>query len=206
MAEVKYLGDWPGQIVEAYAIESLPKRQSQTDQRRGRRRWLIAGMVPLLVIAGALLYRLSGPLAIAARSTRDFFATAPISPCAKFEVRGGDKVGGDEIVAMAGLQHGMNIWNIDPAAIEKKIAKHPWVRRVLVRREFPRRVVIDVEERTPKAIVAMRKLYYVDADGVVFKEVGPGESVKFPDAHRTPPEGNCAATRRRASASKTRCA
>jgi cell division protein FtsQ len=28
--------------------------------------------------------------------------------------------------------------------------------------------------------VATGKLYYVDSDGVVFKEVGPGESVQFP--------------------------
>ncbi|HXF75339.1 MAG TPA: cell division protein FtsQ/DivIB, partial [Methylomirabilota bacterium] len=40
--------------------------------------------------------------------------------------------------------------------------------------------IIDVEERKPKAIVAVRKLYYVDGDGVVFKEVAPGENVKFP--------------------------
>ena len=95
-------------------------------------------------------------------------------------MRGGEKFGGNEIVTMAGLKHGMNMWRIEPATIEKKVAKHPWVRRVLVRREFPRRVVIEIEERTPKAIVAMGKLYYVDSDGVVFKEVGAGESVQFP--------------------------
>jgi cell division protein FtsQ len=66
------------------------------------------------------------------------------------------------------------------AAIEEKVAKHPWVRRALVRREFPGRIIIDVEERVPRAIVAIRKLYYVDSDGVVFKEVGPGENVKYP--------------------------
>src|SRR5207237_10689268 len=98
----------------------------------------------------------------------------------EIQVRGGENVGGSEIVAMAGLRHGMNMWKIEPADIERKIAKHPWVRRVLVRREFPRRVVIEIEERTPKAIVATGKLYYVDSAGVVFKEVGSGESVKFP--------------------------
>jgi len=55
----------------------------------------------------------------------------------EIQVRGGEKVGGGEIVAMAGLKHGMNLWKIEPGAIEKKIAKHPWVRRVLVRRNFP---------------------------------------------------------------------
>ena len=114
------------------------------------------------------------------RSTRDFLVDNRYFSVREIEVHGSEKVGGDEIVTIAGLRHGMNIWKIDAVAIEKKIAKHPWVRRVLVRRDFPRRVVIDVEERTPKAIVGAGKLYYVDADGVVFKEVDSGENIKFP--------------------------
>jgi len=150
------------------------------DKRLVRRRWLIAALVPLLLMAGALIYRLSGPLAVAARSTLDFFADNRYFAVRQIEVHSGDKVGGDEIVAIAGLRQGMNIWNVDAIAIEKKIAKHPWVRRVLVRRDFPRRVVINVEERSPKAIVGVRKLYYIDADAVVFKEVASGESIKYP--------------------------
>lgn len=98
----------------------------------------------------------------------------------EIKVRGAEKVGGDEIVAMAGLSHGMRIWQIDPVSIEKKIEKHPWVKRVVVRREFPQRVVIEVEERVPKAIVVLGRLYYVDRDGVVFKDVGEGEKVDLP--------------------------
>lgn len=150
------------------------------DQQSSRRRWLIAGVVALALVGGWLLYRLSGPVAIAFRSTRDFLADNRYFAVRQFEVHGGDKVGGDEIVAMAGLRKGMNIWSVDAVAIEKKIAKHPWVRKVLVRRDFPRRVVIDVEERQPKAIVGAGRLFYIDADGVVFKEVEPGESIKFP--------------------------
>ncbi len=97
----------------------------------------------------------------------------------EIKVKGGEKVGGKEIVAMAGLNHGMNLWSIDPKSIEKKVARNPWVKRVLVRREFPRRVVIEVEERVAKAIVVLNKLYYVDADGFVFKEVGDKESVNY---------------------------
>ena len=98
----------------------------------------------------------------------------------EIQVRGGEKVSGSEIVSMAGLKHGMNLWKIDPLTIEQNIAKHPWVRRVTVRREFPRRVVIDVEERTAKAIVALGRLYYVDSEGIVFKEVGERENVNLP--------------------------
>jgi len=150
------------------------------DGQRGRRRWLIAGVLLSALLAAALLHRLSHPVVIALRSTRDFIADNPYFAVRQIEVHGGEKVGGDEIATIAGLRQGMNIWNVDAVAIENKIAKHPWVRRVLVRRDFPRRVVIDVEERTPKAIIGVGKLYYIDADGAVFKEVASGENINFP--------------------------
>ena len=150
------------------------------DQRRGRRVLLRAGVVLGIILFALVLYRLSDPLVIAAVSLRDFVRESPYFSVAEIQVHGADKVRGDEVVAMAGLRRGMSIWSIDLAHIEKKIGRHPWVRRVFVRREFPRRVIIDVEERTPKAIIALRRLYYVDSDGVIFKEVGPGENVQFP--------------------------
>ncbi len=150
------------------------------DERRWHRTFARAGYVVGLVLLALAVYRISDPIRIAASSLRDFVLESPYFSVREIQVRGIDKVSGDQVVAMAGLRRGMSIWSIDLEAIEKKISRHPWVRRVAVRREFPRRVIIDVEERTPKAIVALRKLYYVDADGMVFKEVGPGENVKFP--------------------------
>jgi len=150
------------------------------DQRRWRRRLLQIAVILGATVLAAAIYRLSGPFGIAAASLYDFIVDNGYFSVREIQVHGGEKVSGSEIVAIAELHRGMSIWKVDLAAIEKKIAKHPWVRRVLARREFPRRIVIDVEERMPKAIVAIRKLYYVDGDGLVFKEIGPGENVKYP--------------------------
>lgn len=150
------------------------------NQRKLGRRFLsaVAALIFLLLAVG--VYRWNGSLAAALRSTRVFVFENAYFSVREIQVRGGEKVGGNEIVAMAGLRHGMNIWEIEPVAIEKKVARHPWVRRALVRREFPRRVVIEVEERRPKAVVALGQLYYVDADGVIFKEVAAGETADLP--------------------------
>ena len=150
------------------------------NERRARRQFVWLGSVAILLVLGAAIYRWHVPLKAAAAAAPAFFFENSYFFVREIQVRGGDKVGGDEIVAMAGLRQGMNIWKIEPGGIEKKVARHPWVRRVVVRRDFPRRIVIEVEERTPKAIVALGQLYYVDADGVVFKEVGAGENVNFP--------------------------
>jgi cell division protein FtsQ len=152
----------------------------KAEGRPWRRRMVRYGGYVGLIILAAVGYRLSAPIVLAAASLRDFVMENQYFSVREIQVRGADKVSGNEIVTIAGLRQGMSIWKVALDRIEKKIAKHPWVRRVLVRREFPSRIIIDVEERTPKAIVAVRKLYYVDSDGAVFKEVAPGENVKFP--------------------------
>jgi hypothetical protein len=145
--------------------------------RRGLRR---LGMAVSICLIAAALYQWGDHLIRAARSARAFVLDSPYFSVREIQIRGGDRVRGSELAAMAGLKHGMTIWNIDPEAIEKKFAKHPWVRRVVVRREFPRRVLIEIEERTPKAILAIGKLYYVDSDGVVFTEVKQGDELGLP--------------------------
>ncbi len=121
-----------------------------------------------------------GEMLRTARHMRDSLIDNPYFSVSEIQVRGGEKVGGAEVMAMAGLKRGMSIWKIDAANIERKVRRIPWVREVHVRREFPRRVVIEVAERVPKAILAMGKLYYVDSEGIVFKEVEAGEEVRFP--------------------------
>ena len=152
----------------------------KTDRRRWWRSTLRIGGWVCLVVVVVAVYLWREPLTLTVDSLRDFVLQSSYFSLREIQVRGGEKVSGDEIIAIAGLRQGMSIWKADLVGIEKKISRHPWVRHVLVRRDFPRRIIIDVEERTPKAIVAVRKLYYVDGDGVVFKEVAPGENVKFP--------------------------
>lgn len=133
----------------------------------------LAASVLALYLSWTQVSRLAGQLSDALLNNA-YFSVQEI------KVRGGEKVGGSEIVAMAGMSQGMNIWKIHPESIEKKIGKHPWVKRVLVRRELPRRVVIEVEEREAKGIVVLGRLYYVDAEGFIFKEVEEGENTNFP--------------------------
>lgn len=156
------------------------KDNRKRPSRRRRLCLMVASGTALVGMVAAWYWGGAERLAVAIHHSRVFIFENPYFAVREIQVRGAEKVDGNAIAAMAGLKHGINIWRIEPAEIEKKVSKNPWVRRVLVRREFPRRVVIDVEERTPKAIVAMGKLYYVDGDGVIFKEVSHGEHVRYP--------------------------
>ena len=156
------------------------KGNEKKEGKSSRPHFLAWVVVAVLVSSAFGLYagwpyvdRLAGRL-------RDSVLAHPYFSIEEIKVRGGGRVGGSEIVAMAGMSHGMNIWKVDPAVIERKVGKHPWVKRVLVRRELPRRMVIEVEEREAKGIVVLGKLYYVDAEGFVFKEIEEGEKTDFP--------------------------
>src|SRR5262245_58025029 len=138
------------------------RRDNRKRNGRSWHQWIIVGSTVLTLIAMTVaIYQWRRQLMTAGTTVRRFVLESPYFSVREIQVRGGEKFGGNEIITMAGLKQGMNIWRIEPATIEQKVAKHPWVRRVLVRREFPRRVVIEIEERAPRASVAMGKLYYV---------------------------------------------
>ena len=116
----------------------------------------------------------------AAAEASGFFVTHPYFAIREVKVVGVEKVKGAELVVMSGLGPHTGIWSIDPAEIEERVRRHPWVRSVLIRREFPGRLVIDIEEWSASAIVALDKLYYVADDGVIFKALEDEDSVDFP--------------------------
>ena len=154
---------------------------SRTNDTKRAKIYLLMWGFPLLLLFSVFLLYLS-----VARATR-WIAQAQASflnhsyfSVREIKVSAGEKIGGSEIVAMAGLSHGMNLWRVDTQKIEREIGRHPWVRSVQVRREFPHRVAIQVEERTAKGILVLGKLYYIDADGNVFLELKEGEKADLP--------------------------
>jgi cell division protein FtsQ len=163
----------------------IPLKVYRKDNRRRRARdwrlylW-IGGFVAFAIATALVIHMERARIKATLTDAGAFVFNNSYFSVREIQVRGGDKVGGSEIVAITGLKHGMNLWNVDAAEIEKKVLRHPWVHRVLVRREFPRRVVIDVEERRPSAVVALGKLYYVDADGLLFSEIGERDKNDFP--------------------------
>jgi cell division protein FtsQ len=90
------------------------------------------------------------------------------------------RVGKEEIVALSDVRQGQNIFELDLPRIGRKIEENPWVRAAEVRRLFPRTVVIKVEERTPKAVINLDYLYYVDGQGDIFKVLEVNDSLDFP--------------------------
>jgi cell division protein FtsQ len=90
------------------------------------------------------------------------------------------RVSEEEIVALSDVAMGSNIFELDLELIGRKIEENPWIFSARVQRLFPRTVVIRVEERSPKAVINLDYLYYVDGRGDIFKVLEVRDSLDYP--------------------------
>jgi cell division septal protein FtsQ len=156
-------------------------RLARSKNYQRARLYLLLWGSPVLLLLSVFAFYISVPRAthFIAEVKNSFLNHAYFS-VREIKVTSGERIGGSEIVAMAGLSHGMNLWRVDTQKIEREISRHPWVKRAQVRREFPHRVVIQVEERSAKGILFLGKFYYIDEDGNVFQEMKEGEKTDLP--------------------------
>jgi cell division protein FtsQ len=96
------------------------------------------------------------------------------------KVSGGQRVTDAELLRLGGLAFGQNLFRLDPPALERALAAHPWVRQVRVTRHFPTTLSIEVDEYAPAALVSLGELYLVDLDGTPFKKLQAGDALDLP--------------------------
>ncbi len=80
---------------------------------------------------------------------------------------------------LSGVPQG-NIWSLSSRDIGRRLLSHPWVRSVSVRKAFPDRLVVRIEERKPLAMINLDALYYVDEQGTIFKRLTAYDQKNFP--------------------------
>ncbi|MGC8660248.1 MAG: cell division protein FtsQ/DivIB [Desulfomonilaceae bacterium] len=98
----------------------------------------------------------------------------------KVDVFGNHRLSKEEVIAFSNVKKGENLLNIDLEAITTKLRQHPWIREDSVYRRFPGQLVIEIDERIPRAILASDRLYYVDESGKIFTRVSPGDPIDLP--------------------------
>ena len=128
-----------------------PKRPRPGRRARLRRLFHIALTVAVVAAAGGA--------AIHWVLTTQRFAVASV------EVRGVSRVPPDQILAVAAIPRGTNIFKLDTMGVTGRVESLPEVRRADVIRELPNRVVISVEERRPFTLVHGGRLHWMDEEG-----------------------------------------
>jgi cell division protein FtsQ len=108
------------------------------------------------------------------------FLHMPYFNLQQVDVTGNRRLSRAEIIEASEIEDGINLLTVDLSAIAARLRRHPWVRFATVYRRFPGKLIIEIEERTPRAILAAGKLYYVDEQAEFFTRLLPGDSVNFP--------------------------
>lgn len=85
-----------------------------------------------------------------------------------------------ELIRISGIRERESLFSLNPTAVKRNIEGHPWIRSVFLEKKFPNTLYIRADKAEPVATVVLEKLYLLDSEGVVFKEVEQGDSIDFP--------------------------
>jgi cell division septal protein FtsQ len=120
----------------ARAPRRRPRRFGRLDERSRRR----ARRTGSLALAAGWLAALVALLA------------APAFQVRHVDVSGNQRLTAAQVVAAAGLQHPGSVFQVDPAATERRLAGATWVRAASVSAQLPDRVSVRVSEWQPVAV------------------------------------------------------
>jgi len=111
----------------------------------------------------------------------NFVIVSPYFQMKETLVRGTERLQTDAVVELTGLRPSQNILMTNLGAVARKVKANPWVKDVSVRRDFPDRLVIEVTERKPAALVERGDgLYFIERDGTAFEKIAAGEKTDLP--------------------------
>ncbi len=98
-------------------------------------------------------------------------------------VNGCKEITEKEILSYAAIKPSQNLLAINLGTIARRIESNPWVKEVSIGREFPNRLIINLQERTAVALVKRDNGFnLLDVDGVVFKKHEKNDEVDIPGA------------------------
>lgn len=90
-----------------------------------------------------------------------FFCQSSFFSLNEIEIEGLKRLSYEDVVKASGLSKGANLFEINLSQVRKRILAHPLVKRVEIKRQFPRTVLIKIKERTPCALVLYKSTFLV---------------------------------------------
>ncbi len=154
------------------------KTSLEAKKNRLRRRFVngigeLIGAIGLLVSIALLCF-----LFIYAYS---YALSTPYFEIRETAVRGLKELTEKDILTLASVPPRQNLLAVNTDSLVKKISANPWVKNIYVGRELPGRLVLEVRERIPVAMVKQASNFYLmDNEGFVFKKVGKSDEVDLP--------------------------
>lgn len=96
------------------------------------------------------------------------------------EIKGCRNIPENTVRSLAAIEGMPNLFTVPLKEIARRVEVHPWVDYVRVRKIFPNRVLIHVEERKPMAILQLEEPFYIDSKGLIFSRAGERDGYPVP--------------------------
>jgi cell division protein FtsQ len=111
------------------------------------------------------------------KDARDGLANAVGFRIEQAGVAGRHQLSHDEVLALAGVTKNTSLLFLDVEAARGRLKASPWIAEASVRKLYPGRLIVDIEERVPYALWQKDgKLSVIAADGTV---LGPLDDKRF---------------------------
>ena len=120
------------------------------------------------VAAGLLVAGFTG---VAFASAYSWLTHSPLFAVRTIDMNRCANVSLEEVWAIVRGEGSGVLWSVPAKEITRRLSAHPWVRSVSIRKSFPDRLVVRIQERTPVAMVNLDVLHYLDEEGRPFKRL-----------------------------------
>jgi cell division septal protein FtsQ len=117
---------------------------------------------------------------LAGHGVYTYLLEAPLFQVREVEVVGYRRVPKQTLLSLVPMEEMTNLFAVRLKKIAQCFESHPWIDQVRIRKVFPQKIWIQVEERRPVAILQLEELYYIDSQGVIFSPAGEGDGYNYP--------------------------
>jgi len=169
------------------------KRPPLYSGRKYRLRRNAGTIVRQITCAGALLLvvmLLAGSLIALFNAV----VSAPVFRIKQIVVRGCRELTEKDILALAQVNPSCTLLSINTGAIQRRLMASPWIRQAIIGREFPDRLILQIQERKPVALIQRTDgLWLLDMEGTPFKKLDNGDEADVPvlTGCNGPPYASC---------------
>lgn len=113
-------------------------------------------------------------------AARRHVMTSPRFAVTEIDVVGHERRTADAIAVESGVTAGANVFSLDLDGARARILADPWIAQATLARRLPGTILIQVTERKPAALVALRDTYLATAEGEPFKKLEAGDPIDLP--------------------------
>lgn len=134
----------------------------------------------LLLRILALMFLVTG-LSIGARELYNVLCNCNFFQITSVIIEGNRMTGKEEITDLSRIDIHSNLLAIDTGQVRSLLEKHPWIAAAEVARDWPNRLLIQIREKQPAALLNREaEQLYLDSKGRAIAAVTPSHELDFP--------------------------